>query len=145
MRVILATVLVFFWSFLSSANAEDKKPFAIDFTQVLNNLYGKPLPGFDCISDKDKPAPEPGKNCGALTLGDASINALESSLEQDRNEAPIKKFERDQLARLIHDNKAAVLNSEQIALIKDRIGKAFTAAVVGASWPMLDPSLVEKK
>lgn len=124
------------------AAAEDaKKPFTVDFTQILTGPDGKPLPGMDCKAEQGKPDPVPGQTCSALTLSDAAVVALEAVLEEDRSADPKKKFENDQLARKVYKQKSIVLLLDEVTKIKDRIGKAFGAAVVGAAWPILDPTL----
>ncbi len=59
----------------------------------------------------------------------------------DQTAPPLKKFGYDALARKIHQNSHVVLSAEDIATIKERIGKAFGAPQIGATWPLLDPSI----
>ena len=75
------------------------------------------------------------------TLSEVAVVAVEASLEIDRVASPLDKFKHDQLARKIYENAHAVLSPEDIATIKDRIGKAWGAVQIGASWPLLDPTL----
>ena len=129
----------------TSALAEDRKP-AIDFTQPLVGVDGKILfqGGEDCLPQAaDKPPLLPGKTCSKsdLSLSDVSVGALETVLEHDRNEDPKKRFVRDQLARKVYKNSGVALTTEEISMIKDRVGRAYGPSIVGASWPMLDPSL----
>lgn len=118
-------------SFCIAALAVDA-PRRIDFTAPLLRLDGKPMRASDA---KDAPV---------MTLGDAAVGALEAVTEEDRNTAGIDKFKRDQLARKVFEKRDAVLTVEEIALIKDRIGKVYAPSVIGAAWPMLDPSLIDK-
>jgi hypothetical protein len=109
--------------------AQDKpkpQPRTIDFTVTLVNYDGKLLT--DGATKDAKP----------LTLGDVAVLALETSLDEDRQISGVVKFQRDQLARKIYKNKEAVLTIEEIALIRDRIGKVCTPIVVGAAWPLID-------
>lgn len=112
----------------------------IDFTKHLVGVNGDNLfqAGEDCNGGLI-----PGKTCSKLdlTLGDVAIGALMSMLDQDKNEDPKKRFERDQLARKVYKKTNAVLSSEEISLIKDRIGRTYGVNLVGASWLLLDPSL----
>jgi hypothetical protein len=105
------------------------KPRTIDFTQ--------PLRGFD---GKEITQPMDGKKLEVMTLGDASVIALESVSEEDRSAAGNVKFERDVLARKIYKNSGVVLKVEEVALLKERIGRVFGPSVIGAAWPLLDPS-----
>jgi hypothetical protein len=112
----------------------------IDFTQVLAGANGEVLTqgAKDC-----KPGQLPGKDCPLepQTLGDVALVALLAMIDEDRNLDPRKKWERDQLARKVFGNRQAALSPEEIALIKDRIGKVYGPAQVGAAWPLLDPTL----
>jgi len=112
----------------------------IDFTQIVIGVTGEPLTqaGKDC-----KPGQVPGKDCPLepQTLGDLALVALLAQIDEDRNLDPRKKYERDQLARKIFKNRNAALSPEEIALIKERIGKVYGPAQVGAAWPLLDETL----
>jgi len=71
-------------------------------------------------------------------LRTAIINALEASLEIDKNEQPIKKYERSKLADRIYENDEVELSIEEVALIKDRVGKVFGSYVVKVIWDLLE-------
>jgi hypothetical protein len=107
----------------------------IDFTQ--------PLLGIDGIALKNQPAGN-GKEPTVMTLGDAAMSALEMTLDSDRAMTGAEKFKNDELAHKIYKNKAASLTVEEISLIKDRIGKGYSAAVVGPAWRLLDPAQQSK-
>ena len=111
----------------------------IDFTQVLKGPTGDDLT--NCIE-----ADAAGKclKKESVTLGDAATVALEATIDEDRNIDPKIKFERDQLARKIYKNAHAALSPEDVATIKQRIGKVFGPTQVGAAWPLLDPTLLNK-
>lgn len=119
-----------------AAHAQSNK---IDFTQPLTAAGNIPLliGGTDC-----KAGQVPGKDCSQvpMTLGDAAVTALESPLTDDGTDGK-KKFERDALARKVYNNAAAELSPEDVALIKERIGKFWNAPQVGAAWPLLDSTL----
>ena len=103
---------------------------ALDFTQTVLGIDGKPLNG------DTKPA---------LTLGDIAVTALHSTIEDDKTLSGLDKFKMDELARKIYKSKAAMLSVEDVALIKTRIGKVYGPLVIGATWRLLDPSLIEKQ
>lgn len=109
-------------------SAAAQTPRTIDFTQPLISIVGKPM-----LQDPKDPA-------SAITLGDAAVLALETATEDDKGASGEDKFKRDQLARKIYGKKDVALTVEEIALIKTRIGKVETPAVVGAAWPLLDPA-----
>ena len=100
----------------------------IDFTASIIGIDGKPM------MNGDPKVPV------ALTLGEVAVTALESQLEEDKQATGADKFKRDELARKIYGKKDVALPAEEIATIKDRIGKSFGAMVVGAAWRMLDPA-----
>ena len=125
MKTILSIMTV-----IGLAVAQSAAP-KIDFTQTLTGLDGKPISSGDAKST-------------SLTLSDVAVTALESALEEDKGMAGAEKFKMDELARKIYKAKSAVLSVEDVALIKTRVGKAFSPLVVGAAWRLLDPT-VEKK
>jgi hypothetical protein len=96
-------------------------------TQVLKQRNGEP------IKDGDSQ----GKIIEA-TLRMAIINALESTLESDKNEQPIKKYERSKLADRVYENNEVELSVEEIAQIKDRIGKVYNSYIVKLCWDLLE-------
>lgn len=106
----------------------------IDFSQQLSGIDGKPLLN-DAASKPDKPM--------YLTLGDVAIIALEAQLQEDAQATGAEKFKRDELARKIFGAKAVSLSIEELASIKERIGKAFPAVTVGAAWRLLDPAVTK--
>jgi hypothetical protein len=103
-------------------------PVHIDFTQKLIGVNGKP------IMESDKP------DAVAVTLGDLAVAALESPQADEPGTNPTEKLDHDLLARKIYHKKDAVLTLDEVKLIKDRIGKIYPAAFIGASWPLLDAS-----
>jgi hypothetical protein len=122
-------VLFFILAAAVSVFAQDKpQQRTIDFTQTLAGLDSKPIS--NGAADKS-----------LLTLGDVAVNALEGVLPGDDRLNGADKFKLDTLARAVFQNKAAVLTVEDIAQLKDRIGKAYGALVVGAAWRALDPAV----
>lgn len=103
----------------------------IDFTQPIRSLDGTAIsaPNTDA-----KAKPE------ALTLGDVAVNVLEQMAADDQRLTGEEKFKMDILARKIYRQKAAALTSEEIALIKSRIGKFYGPSVIGSAWHLLDPN-----
>jgi hypothetical protein len=131
--VILLTLVGgrFVWESISSAQ---ESPRHIDFTQVLKDLDGKPLP-----------VNPDGKLPAAATLGYVAKEALVNALQGDPPEGA-GKFDRWQLAAKIYPDKSdVVLTAEEVATIKDRIGKGFPALVVGPAWKLLDPAVTAAK
>jgi hypothetical protein len=114
---------------LSSIKAETR---LIDFTIVINGLDGKPIMIPDGKGKQE-----------ALTLNTACVNALETSLEEDRQMPGEAKFKLDELAHKIYNKNGVSLTAEEVVLIKQRVGKLYNPLVVGAVWRILDPSSSE--
>src|ERR1700733_8872900 len=104
-------IVILFLVFLQNPPAA---PSHIDFTKDLLGVDGKPLPNVDIADPKKSPG---------LTLGDVAVGALEASLEADKGTGGAEKFKLDTLARKVYKNKDAVLEVEEISLIKTRIGQ----------------------
>jgi hypothetical protein len=131
MRVAAAILLLAF-----SVSAQ--QAHHIDFTKELVGFDGKPL--LDPIDPVN-----PGKKPDQMTLGEVSINALETGLTEDRDMTGEKKIELDNLARKIYKNKDCVLTAEETTLLKQRIGRLYGPLVVGVAWRLIDPAIEDKK
>lgn len=114
---------------LSLGFAQDR---SIDFTQVLKGVDGKPLQSTDP------------KITTGLTLGEVSVAALVTILEEDKGANGETKFKLDELARKVYGKKQVHLTVEDLATIKARIGKAYGPLVVGPAWRLLDPEVKAK-
>src|SRR5208282_870450 len=130
--VLLADILVLLAlaiGFLAILTAQDQPkaetPRKIDFTQEIKGLDGKPVMNGDA------------KPSMPMTLGDVAVVALEASLDEDKGVTGAMKFERDELARKVYKKSSVVLTAEQLATIKERIGKVYSAMIVGAAWRLL--------
>lgn len=124
---IIATILAAL-AFTVSAAAQNR---TIDFTQEIKGLNGEPFT--QPITNKPNTKPE------NLTLGDVTVNALETPVPDDIKLSGEDKFKMDLLARKVYKAKAVALTPDEIKTIKDRIGKIYAATVVGAAWRLLDP------
>lgn len=93
----------------------------IQFCQLVEDSRGNSLP------DPDK-----SMNGTKLTLGRACELALDSPLQEDANEGLKKKLSRGLLIeQILQAEKGAqpmVVKAEDIALMKERVAKVFTAA-----------------
>lgn len=124
-------------AFTQTRSASNTTPASIDFTQPLVGLDGKLIAGPDC-----KPGQSVGKDCAALTLGEAVGIAFMTPIEADRSANFDKKWADGQLAHQVLNDKTAVLSSEQISTIKARLGAVFMGSNVAfATGALLDPSL----
>lgn len=105
-------------------------PRHIDFTQVIKDLDGKPLP----INIE-------GRLPAVATLGQVAKDALVNVLQEDAQLSGAVKYDHWVLAGKIYPDKSdVVLTAEELATIKERIGKAFGPLVVGPCWKLLDPA-----
>jgi hypothetical protein len=100
---------------------------AIDFTQTILGIDGKAI--------LELPSGGP-----PLTLSEVAVTALVTMTADDQRMPGIEKFKLDVLARKVYNNKSAELSAEEIATIKDRIGKVCSPPIVGAAWRLLDPA-----
>ena len=105
---------------------------AIDFTQVMKGLDGTAFTQTSGTTEKPQ-KPE------QITLGDISVNALETLMPDDAKLTGEDKFKMDMLARKVYKAKSVTLSTDEVNLLKQRIGKLYGATIVGAAWRMLDP------
>jgi hypothetical protein len=122
----------------SSAVAQERK---IDFAPVLKDAYDRDFePACVRVDETDR------TKCAEKvqpTLGFICVSSLGSSLESDKNEDYRKKLDRDDLARRIatseRTKQPVSLQSEDIVLLKERIGKTWpNATLVGAAIRQLE-------
>ena len=115
---------------MSCALLAEDKPTHIDFKQTLIGADRKPI----IAPDTKKP----------VTLGDIAGAALMNTIDDDRTATGADKFKLFVLAQKILDNKGP-FTVEDIALLKQRIGKAFGPSMVGPAWNALDPAMAQEK
>lgn len=112
-------------------------PRAIDFNQSLTGYDGKPLMEGD---------PAHGVPLAPVTLGEIARLSLEANLDADRSETSGKpKDEREAIVRKLFSLKeqkyaSVALTVEEIAMLKERIGKAMPTVYVYPAWHLLDPT-----
>lgn len=128
--------------------AQAPKGPTIDFTQSIHTVDGHPMPWTTAAGSP------------VTTLADLAITALESEcrvpgnqpgaplqwctqkfVEQDTSMAPSQKLHRGQLEVYIAGNKAATLEAEDVAFLKERIAGIFGPLVMSEAWKMLDPNV----
>jgi len=101
----------------------------IDFSQVLRGLNGDPVR-------------EPGKDEGDLvdvTLKTMTYRALTSQSEDQKNMKPEEKYKRGKLAEKVFASEGLLeLKIEEVAQIKEQIGKIFPIIIVAPAWDMLE-------
>ena len=120
-RIMLAVVLM-----ASAALLAQPPSHHIDFTQPLIGFDNKPL----ILPNATRP----------MTLGEAVVNALLTSTPDDQKLSGVEKYKLDALARKVYAAKDVELSVEELATIKDRVGKVSTPILVGAVWRILDPT-----
>lgn len=98
----------------------------IDFTQKLVNPFTK------------EPVWESEKKEKESTLSGVCSDALLTKLEGDERATGKDKMELFLLAQKIYNAKDADLTAEEVAKIKERVGKSFAAIMVGIVYPLLD-------
>ena len=127
----------------SAAYAADTPPREIDFTQTLQGPTGENLT--NCTKFEDDDSKKKCLQTEKVTLGDIASVALETMMVKDQSIDPKVKFDRDILARKIYKNAHATLSVDEIKTIKDRIGEVYGPGQIGATWPLLDPTLTAPK
>lgn len=130
--IILGAVFVALTSSVIAAEVPVVIP-GIDFSQVLTDQSGKPI---------TTPAPD-GQPAAPFTLGVAATQALFGSYPDEQNLSGKTKFERGTLAMKLAKGGRVVLSPEDVTMIKDLIGKAYSPLVVMRAWSMLDPTKVD--
>ncbi len=97
----------------------------IDFEQTMKTLNGEE------IKESEK------KDSVPLTLKSVCINALLSEIDREKTSGE-DKVERYELAKKIHEGGTIELKTEQVVLIKERIGKFYLPLLVGGAFEMLE-------
>lgn len=96
----------------------------INVTQVLKSFSGQ------VMLDKDEQG-----NAVEATLRMAIVNALLSPVQKETGVDKVKKYE---LAKKVYQNDEVDLESEEITLIKTRIGEVFPPLIVGQADELLE-------
>lgn len=108
--------------------AQPSHAIEIDFSAVLMDLDGKPLLD-GAETDKDR-AP--------LTLGRVGGRALMGVFQEDAQKPGDQKRLRGDLGIRIYHGGKHDLTAEEIAQIKEYVGKAFAPLVISRTYPLLD-------
>lgn len=98
----------------------------INFSELILNLDGETIPD------------EKGES---TTLGKLAVGALLTVLPehgQPEQISPVDKCRYGKLAQDIYASQTVDLKVEDIALLKDRIGKAYPPLAVMRAWDLLD-------
>jgi hypothetical protein len=111
--------------------------YSVDFSAEMQDYAGRTV-----IEEYTPNSGE--KTTRPMTLGAASLMALDTELEIDRNRNVEDKIKRALLAEYIYGamqrKKPAPLTAEEVALLKDRLGRVLVARVVLIAVRMLDPN-----
>lgn len=94
----------------------------VNFGTVLTDMDGQP------IKEGDK----------VLTLGRAAMMALTFTLPNETISGD-EKFKRGLLAQRVYTDKVVDLSVDDLAKIKDLVGKMMSPPVVVRAFPLLDP------
>lgn len=97
----------------------------INFTQTINDARGNAIKNND---DTD------------LTLRDVCSGAMFAMLPNDDQLSGNRKAEIGALGLKLFDSEELDLKSEQVTLIKERVGKMWNPLVVARAHALLDPS-----
>lgn len=130
----------------------------VNVTTVLHSLDGKELPAGDQIRRvvaQVRGLIVQGDTQGAIELIDDVLvqtepltlrkvmgEALMQQHESDKNDTGEVKIERWKLAQKVYGPDEVELTTDEIVMAKDRIGKMYSAVVVGPAYALLDPASV---
>lgn len=78
------------------------------------------------------------------TLGTVCFLAVTGSLPNDERQDGAQKMRLYGLAQKVHGGGVVDLTAEDVALLKERIGRAFTVLVVGRAYELLEADLSEQ-
>lgn len=111
---------------------------------LVTTFDGKAIPGRIDPDDKDEDGNV--KPAKSLTVGSVCIEALVGALPGEQLDGA-EKFKRWELARRLHGVTEVDLKLEEATKVKECVGKAWSAMVVGAVWNALEDkdSKKEKK
>jgi len=108
----------------------------IDMTQVLVDENGMP------VKDQFMQGPDDPQclKCKPLTLGAAIAHALFAALPSEKDISGEQKFARGNLALRIEHDPHAKLTASEITVVKDLVGKLYSAIIISRVYPVLDPN-----
>ncbi len=130
MKSICTIILLLMFAVSMPAQVETAtaKGRPVDFTQVLHTLTGS------VMVDSDSKTGVP------VTLGSVAVNALLGTIDEDRTITGTEKLRRYEIAKKVSGQSSVMLTVEELATIKERIGKVYGPLIVGAAWHALDPA-----
>jgi hypothetical protein len=118
----------------------------IDVTVVLKDVKGEPFyemkkyPNPKYIGTQetpDEPLEHARKN--DVTLRSVCVSVLDSIIKEDQGLSGQKKRDMGTLAQLINDKDNVDFKSEEITLLKKRIGQICSPVLIDKAWNILDP------
>jgi hypothetical protein len=103
----------------------------IDFSQKILTLAGEEMP-----TEKGE----------VFTLRNACVVSLDALTEDMKRLDGKEKYTRGNLAARIYRTKEPIsLKAEEIALLKESVGKVYGPHIIHEVWNMLDPSEAEEQ
>lgn len=118
----------------------------INMTTVLTSLDGKPIEEMERYENltfvsTEKTPDERVQHVRRkkLILRDVCTQAFASPIDSDKGASGMEKNKWFLLSLKIQQNDEVDLTSEEISLLKNRIGKVYTILIVGRSYELLDP------
>ena len=125
-----------FLAALLSPAAAQKPP--LDLSRPVVDLLGKPVPDGALITPGDPNCDK----CAPLTLAGAAARSLVTAIDTDKAGDPLQSVSRFVLAqRIITHPGAVVLTTEEIVILKNRIGRTWPALIAGQTILAIDPDM----
>jgi len=107
----------------------------IDVTQQLRSIEGEPL----TTSETTCPQCGQATEANPVTVRQVATGALMAQRRGEEETSGEEKVRYYALAVKIHDEDAPDLRAEDVALVKELVGKSYGPLVVGQVWALLDP------
>ena len=111
----------------------------LDGTPMFDKMPTKRFKCPKCATETPIPDKEDGTDGKIATLQTICVGALQAQFQDEQSLSGIEKFKRYNLALKIDGSKGEVdITAEEIALIKELIGKGYTVAAVGQAYNLLE-------
>lgn len=109
-----------------------------DLDQNVKDIKGEDLIAVTDFDENNRPIR------GPISIRDIVSNAVLASYEDEKALAGKKKMERYMLAQKLNGKDSEIeLEAEEVAMVKDLVGKGSSPVAVGAVWSLFDPVCVK--
>jgi len=111
-----------------------------DLDQNVKDIKGEDLITVTDFDENNRPIR------GPISIRDIVSNAVLASYEDEKALAGKKKMERYMLAQKLNGKDSEIeLEAEEVAMVKDLVGKGSSPVAVSAVWALFDPVCVKEE